>query len=149
MCNQIVDKIVKTFTLHKIDADDLILELKRINPHIQVVCTDEWYQLRKKKEVEKFLEDDDTDKMQYVATIFDCDDYAVRLLGQFTVPKWSGACIGILMIGYNDKENGHALNIFMDVNEKLWIIEPQDDTITDFHIYMKKHNAYPYLALFI
>jgi hypothetical protein len=78
-----------------------------------------------------------------------CDDFATRLLGQFTVPKWTGACIGILMIGYNDKESGHALNIFMDVNKKLWIIEPQSDAITSLHVYMKKHNAYPYLALFI
>lgn len=145
----IVDKIVKLLTFNKIDANDVEKMFYRINPNIGIICTDEWYQLRSKKDVKKFLEKDDTDKMEYVATILDCDDFSVNLLGKFSVPGWSGACIGILMIGYHNKEGGHAINVFIDKEKKIYVIEPQNDSIHEFHTYMKDNDAYPYLVLFI
>jgi len=68
-----------------------------------------------KEEVKKFLSLDETDKIPYVAEEHDCDDFAAKLFGKFAGLVWS---------------NVHALNWFVDTDDTLWFIEPQQDKIS-------------------
>ena len=71
-----------------------------------------------------FLAQDDTNKMGYVAQETDCDDFAFRLKGQFSVPNWSGLCLGIIWT------ERHALNFCVDEEKRIWFIEPQLDELS-------------------
>ena len=57
--------------------------------------------------------------MGYVTEERDCDDFSYRLMGQLSVPDWSGIAFGIVWT------NLHALNCMIDENGKFWFIEPQ------------------------
>ena len=52
----------------------------------------------------------------------DCDDFAIILWGKFH-EKFGNCSVGFAT------SNEHAFNFFIDENKKLWIIEPQNDTI--------------------
>lgn len=57
-----------------------------------------------------------TDSLKYITEEHDCDDFAAKLFG-----KWAG-------LVWTDT---HALNWFIDENEKFWFIEPQTRYIFD------------------
>lgn len=54
-----------------------------------------------------------------------CDDFSYRLMGQLSIPEWSGIAFGIVWT------NLHALNCFIDDKGKFWFIEPQSDKLQD------------------
>ena len=81
------------------------------------------YKLCNLEDINIFLEADQTDKIKYQAETFDCDNFARRLFGQFSVPGWSDLAIGKM---WTDK---HACLIVIDENEDLWILEPQTDAL--------------------
>ena len=72
-----------------------------------------------------FLAQDQTNRQDYVSEKYDCDDFANRLYGQFSVPNWSDLCLGKM---WTDK---HALNVMITQDKKLVFLEPQSDTISD------------------
>jgi len=72
-----------------------------------------------------FLAQDETNRFEYKDQSYDCDDFAARLFGQFSVPGWSDLCIGKM---WTEK---HALNLMIDEDQKVWFIEPQSDTIKE------------------
>jgi len=72
-----------------------------------------------------FLAQDQTNRYSFVSEAFDCDDFAYRLMGQFSIPKWASLCKGIV---WTDK---HALNCIVDEDKKFWFVEPQNDEIID------------------
>ncbi len=72
-----------------------------------------------------FLAQDKTNRLDYVKEKFDCDDFALRLVGQFSIPEWSELAIGLM---WTEK---HALTCFITDDEKLLFIEPQSDEIQD------------------
>ena len=74
-------------------------------------------------DINTFLEADQTDKIKYVSQKFDCDNFANRLFGQFSVPGWSDLTIGKMWTDL------HACLIVIDQNEELWILEPQSDSL--------------------
>lgn len=75
-------------------------------------------------DINAFLTQDETNRIEYTGEAgFDCDDFAYRLQGQFSIPGWSGIAIGII---WTEK---HALNVFIDANQELWYIEPQSDSV--------------------
>lgn len=67
-----------------------------------------------KDEVKAFLGLDETDKIQYVAEVMDCDDFAAELFGKFAGLVWT---------------NVHTLNFFISEDEQVYFIEPQSDKI--------------------
>jgi len=81
------------------------------------------YKLCNLDDINIFLEADQTDKLIYKAQAFDCDDFANRLFGQFSIPDWSDLTIGKM---WTDK---HACLMLIDQNEDLWILEPQNDDL--------------------
>ena len=81
------------------------------------------YLLSAGDDIALFLAQDQTNKIDYVGDIYDCDDFAYRLMGQFSIPDWSSLCFGIVWT------TAHALNCVIDEDKKLWFIEPQTDEL--------------------
>jgi hypothetical protein len=85
----------------------------------------------------KFLEHDDTDKLEYISETFDCEDFATLLDGKEA--EWharvasdefhAGTAFGILSIYRGEGINLHALNIFIDDKQTVWLVEPQTDSV--------------------
>lgn len=77
-------------------------------------------------EVERLLNWDATDEFVYVPEQYDCDNYELRLWGQInSLPEWAGISLGMVWFS----EPAHALNLFVDIEGKVWLIEPQSDTV--------------------
>ena len=74
-------------------------------------------------DIAKFLAQDDTNKMGYRSNDRDCDDFAHRLKGQFSVPGWSHILLGTVWT------TGHALNWTITEDNEFVFIEPQADRI--------------------
>lgn len=75
----------------------------------------------------RFLDYDLTDKNIYVSEWFDCDDFSVMLHGNITIPYWSALAFGELWV--RTPNGGHAVNMFIDNDQKVWIVEPQNDRV--------------------
>lgn len=75
----------------------------------------------------RFLDYDKTDELIYTSEWFDCDDFSVRLHGNFTVPYWSALAFGELWV--ETPSGGHAVNVFVDNDHYVWIVEPQTDDV--------------------
>lgn len=73
------------------------------------------------EDIETFLDWDETNHFKYASEIYDCDDFAKRLYGQFAVPGWSHFAFGLIWT------TKHAMNIMIDTNRDVWAIEPQTD----------------------
>lgn len=84
------------------------------------------YRLCNTKDLRVFLARDLTDQIKYVAERMDCDDFAFRLMGQFSVPPWSDLAIGIM---WTYAPNAHALLCYVSDDRKLYYLEPQNDQI--------------------
>lgn len=95
-----------------------ILNALKPNP-THIYLSDNTYWLCSKEDIEKFLAIDVTKDFEYVTEKYDCDDFSYRLLGQLSVPEWSGIAFGIVWT------NLHALNCLIDDAGKFWYIEPQ------------------------
>jgi hypothetical protein len=92
----------------------------------RLYLSDSRYLLVPRDEVERLLTWDATDGFSYVSELYDCDNYEFRLWGQVnSLPEWAGVSLGMIWFS----EPAHAMNIFVDVEGKVWIIEPQNDAI--------------------
>ena len=100
-----------------------ILRKRFPDTQAQLYLSDSLYLLCNDNDIGVFLKQDQTNKTGYVPEEYDCDDFAYHLMGQFSIPKWSYLAVGMV---WTDK---HALNCFVDSNEKFWFIEPQTDEI--------------------
>ena len=109
----------------KINLAELTSLLKNCVPASQVIMADQWKYLCHYDDIALFLAQDETNKMEYQSETLDCDDFAFRLKGQFSIPEWSGLALGICWT------QNHALSCFVDEKWKLWFIEPQTDEILD------------------
>ncbi|MHA2063436.1 MAG: hypothetical protein ACXABY_03545 [Candidatus Thorarchaeota archaeon] len=108
----------------QITFERLYQKLYALYPGAQLFLSDKSYFLCAQDDIEAFLLQDKTNKFPYVANNYDCDDFSYRLMGQFSVPKWSGLCFGIVWT------NTHALNCFFDESGEFWFLEPQTDKPT-------------------
>ena len=90
-----------------------------------IYISDSTYWLCSEDDIKTFLSLDKTNKEKYVPEEMDCDDFSYRLMGQLSVPEWSGIAFGIVWT------NLHALNCFIDDAGKFWFIEPQTDELLD------------------
>ncbi len=91
----------------------------------QLYLSDRVYRLPSKEDIKVFLARDKTNREKYVAEDYDCDDFAYRLMGQFSVPVWSALAFGLVWT------DCHALNCFVAQNQKFYFIEPQNDKIME------------------
>ncbi|MBU2051453.1 MAG: hypothetical protein KKH61_21090, partial [Gammaproteobacteria bacterium] len=47
-------------------------------------------------DIQAMLKADDTNRAQYKKAVYDCDDFAYRLFGQFNTEAWGGFVIGVM-----------------------------------------------------
>ena len=105
------------------------------------------YSLTTVQEVERFLRWDRTNKFIPAAKKdeFDCDDFAIRLMGQITIPGWSAIPFGIIYAeNLSDPDSGidHAYNLFITKeNDQLraYGVEPSDHRIFPLPLSEIKH----------
>jgi len=109
--------------------EQLILGTFGTDYEYHVLISDEKFRVISREQMEQLLKEDDTDTMPYLEETSDCDDFSDLLLGQLTRKTWTqGYAIGQLWYINEEKNFGHAVNLFCDGKEIL-IIEPQNDTI--------------------
>ena len=112
------------------ELEELILSTFGDNYEYHILISDEWFRVISKDKMEKLLKDDDTDKLPYQATVSDCDDFSDVLLGCLTKKTWNqGFALGQLWYINEAKNFGHAVNLFVDEQPKIWVVEPQNDGI--------------------
>lgn len=103
--------------LHELLSDEF--------PEADIFLSDKLYRLCNLHDIERFLEQDKTNKHGYVGDIYDCDDFSYRLMGQFSIRGWSDLCLGIVWTYY------HALNCVVAENGRVYFIEPQTDELLE------------------
>lgn len=109
-------------------------------PNIPIYLSDMTYYTCNILEVVRILKLDDTDKIIYESEKFDCDDYAYSLMGFISRDKnYTLLPFGIVWT------TNHALNIFIDEYNQVWLIEPQTDIVYTLEDYI--HNVNPSLEL--
>lgn len=123
---------IETKELHRI----LQKKLSGIFNKPVMYLVDRKYQLISRVEMIRFLNYDKTELIKYVPEYHDCDDFSFRLMGQFSVPEWSGIAFGIAF------SKGHAFNIFIGSDKKIWIIEPQKDLVWGIDEIPKKYRKF-------
>jgi len=96
-------------------------------PDAQIYLSDSKYKTTSVSQLSKFLTWDKTNEREYVSEWFDCDDYSYVLTGDIKIPGWEELPFGMLWTETPD--GGHAVNVFVDNEKKVWIIEPQNDSI--------------------
>ena len=92
-----------------------------------IFLSDEKYKSIPKNEFGKLLKLDDTDKSLYVPIYYDCDDFSFRLMGQLSIGDEASLPFGIIWV--QTEKTAHALNVFIDDKEQVWLVEPQNDAI--------------------
>ena len=90
---------------------------------VAIFLSDRIYKTCAQSDIKELLKFDETNKMGFVPETRDCDDFAYRLMGQFSTPEWSALAFGIV---WTDK---HAMNCFVDNNKEFHFIEPQTDRL--------------------
>jgi hypothetical protein len=118
------DKLPPPVSTQSITASDLRGLLNFLNPTDGLFLSDaKDYFLCNQKDVDRFVAADKTDAIKYVQERMDCDDFAYRLMGQFSAPPWSALAMGIMWTDV------HALNCFVAEDRKLYYLEPQSDAV--------------------
>jgi len=107
----------------RITYEELHKLLSKKFPKASVYLSDKDYLLCSYNDVAVFLASDMSDRYEYSEESFDCDDFSYRLMGQFSTPKWSDLCFGIMWT------SDHAFNIFVGEDKKIFFVEPQNDEI--------------------
>ena len=117
---------IKPMMRKQVDFNYVYNILNTLTPSAtHIYLSDNQYWLCSDADIDNFLSIDVTNKEQYIAEEFDCDDFSYRLMGQLSIPEWSGIAFGIVWT------NLHALCCFIDEAGKFWFIEPQTDELQD------------------
>jgi len=119
------------FGKKKSGTKDRIIDWKKVvqiwHKHmgnVPIKLLDETYYIPTKKEVDKFLELDDTNLKKYKKDIFDCDNFAEVLCAR------AALFTNFHLIYAESKTHAYNYVITKDNGEfSLWLIEPQTDKI--------------------
>lgn len=108
-----------------VTGQELSKIIRKQFPKGDIELSDSWseavYSLCDIEDIEAFLDVDETNHYRYVRQLFDCDNFARLLWGQFGIPEWAHFAIGLFW------SDVHAMVICVDANEDVWLIEPQTD----------------------
>jgi len=88
---------------------------------------DETYYPANVELIKRVIREDIGDTITYVSDDFDCDNFAFSLMGAFN-RNMETARMPIFITWVLTPEGGHALLSFYS-GGKVWMIEPQDDSI--------------------
>jgi len=117
---------------------ELLALLRSFFPHVagSINLGESYRYLCAYDDISVFLAQDQTNKMQYVSdqkeiSSYDCNVFANRLLGQFSVPGWADLTFGKVWLTVPS----HALNCMVAEDGKFWYVEPQTDELLDLNKY--------------
>ena len=116
---------IKPTSIERISLSDLTVLLSVKFPATSLYLSDYDFLLCSPNDIALFLAQNETNKMGYVAEKRDCDDFAYRLMGDFSIPEWSDLCLGIMWT------DNHAFNLFVTEEREILFIEPQTDEISE------------------
>lgn len=139
-CNVEKQDIPAPSPLEELDVTEVNTLLKSEFPKATLLLSDEKYKTTTKKELERYLEEDLTDKWNYIPTYFDCDDFSYALMGHLSNPDWGCLAFGILWTKVPG--GAHAVNCFISNSHRVYIVEPQNDKI-----FSLPDNWEPYLVM--
>ncbi len=126
MCFKKKANVLKPTKKVQVTANYIFGILNSIVPNAtHIYLSDSLYWLCSENDIKTFVDIDDTNKIKYVSEEMDCDDFSYRLMGQLSIPDWSGIAFGIVWT------NLHALNCFIDDAGKFWFIEPQTNGLLE------------------
>lgn len=104
----------------------------KFDKEFRLYLPDSEYYLAPRNDVDKILEKSSVDLNQWIAEMFDCDDFAICLKADFAkaaykqgkrrAPYSMGIVWGML-------PGPHAINWFVGVDQQVYFIEPQSDEI--------------------
>jgi hypothetical protein len=129
----------RIFKRKKVQSEEIIDSDKILNLIIStfgndsyhILISDEQFRAITKEQMETLLKSDNTDQFEYTSWS-DCDDFSDLLLGRLTEKTWTqGYAIGQLWFYHKTENWGHAINFFCS-SEKIWCLEPQNDSIFEF-----------------
>jgi len=108
---------------------------KEDNLHIKP--TDNIYQIPTLKDIKNFLKTSVIDKIRYIKEALDCEDFAELLKCELRKIALGNLTFGTMEVNLYGKDfNGtfgaHALDIVLTQDNKIRIIEPQNDNLIDF-----------------
>lgn len=92
-------------------------------PEAELFLSDSDYVLANYDDIARFLFEDASNKFPYQPEEMDCDDFALRLAGQFAIPGWSSLTLGLVWTDI------HALNCVITESLEFYFVEPQTDEL--------------------
>jgi len=129
--------ISKPESLQPIEYGILYSIINAACPNAWIKLSDKNYNVTSYGEYMRFIEWDDTDMLVYKANDLDCDDFAIRLHGNISIPFWSSLAFGHM---HTETPSGnHAVNWFVDDENNFYVVEPQND-----NIFLLPRNWNPY-----
>lgn len=113
--------------------EDLVRRELKLAPHHIVYLGDSNYYLPTQQEIQTILSASQVDRHKWISDKFDCDDFAYALKGEMSTHAYEttdlkyGLCVGIVWGNFDWVEGYHAINWCITSEEKLLLIEPQND----------------------
>lgn len=126
--------------LTDLDFNTLQMLIRAEFPDAQVYLSDSYYKTTTIDELKRFLAFDKTSEEHYISEWYDCDDFAAVTNGTINIPGWYWLPFGIMWT--ETPGGGHAVNVFVDNLNDIYIVEPQTDAI-----YSLPGNWRPYLII--
>ena len=122
----IIPPVIKYIPISKlpIEYGELYNLLHTAYPQAAIFLSDSVAILCHPDDIAYFLAEYESSKPPYIAEYYDCDDYAVHMVGEFSIPDWAGLCIGELWT------TTHAFNIIINEQKQILFIEPQTNEIS-------------------
>jgi len=113
--------------LEDVSGTEVLSILKAEFPNATIIASDLEYKTTTKEELKRFLKYDITDSNRWTK-YYNCNNFAFQLMGNISNPDWGVLSFGILLGKKNGKD--HAINCFIDNNREVFLVEPQNDSLT-------------------
>jgi len=115
---------------------DLRNRLKELFPDALLLLGENYRWLAHNEDIALFLAQDQTNKMEYVSdkkgiSSYDCNVFANRLMGQFSIPKWCDVTFGKAWL----RIPSHAVNCMLNQELEFFWVEPQTDELLNKNKY--------------
>jgi len=120
----------------QITFGELYALLRKLFPKAPVNLGENYRFLCAYDDIALFLAQDQTNKFEYISdqkgiSSYDCNIFANRLLGQFSIPGWCDLTFGKVWLSLPS----HALNCMVAEDRQFFYVEPQTDKLLPINKY--------------
>lgn len=114
-------------------GDHVKTVLRRTYPSAQIKIADRTYSTVSLKEFDTWIRNDMVSARKYYKEYFDCDNFARWLrCAMFKVNLTYKTEITMLYCEGDAPDGYHAFNIFIDNDDNVYVVEPQDDYVIPY-----------------